>query len=75
MAAFLIFLLVLAMVATVIALSRGVITFAKTTEADVTGEGPNLNGQRQNKLMQARIGFQALAIIIVILFLLMARGG
>lgn len=75
MSTILIILLVLAMIATVVALVRGIVIFLKTSEADLTGNGPNTSGQRQNKMMQARIAFQALAIILVILFLLVARGG
>ncbi|WP_380873742.1 hypothetical protein ACFB49_43530 [Sphingomonas sp. DBB INV C78] len=76
MATFLTILLVLAMIATVIALSRGVITFAKTPRSDTADEATMLSsGEKQNKMMQARIGFQAAAIIVVILILLMARGG
>lgn len=71
----LIILLVLAMVATLVALIRGIIAFLKTTEADLNGTGPNTSGVRQNKMMRQRIMFQALAVIIVILFLMMSRGG
>jgi hypothetical protein len=74
MSTFLIILLVLAMIATVAALIRGIITFLRTTEADLTGTGPNLNGIKQNKMMQARILFQAVAVIIVVLLMAMAGG-
>lgn len=74
MSTFLIILMVLAMLATVAALVRGLITFLKTTEADLSGDGPNLSGERQNKMMRTRIAFQALAVILVILFLLITRG-
>lgn len=74
MSTFLIILMVLAMLATVAALVRGIIAFLKTTEADLSGDGPNLSGERQNKMMRARIAFQALAVILVILFLLITRG-
>lgn len=75
MSTFLIILMVLAMLATVAALVRGIVIFLKTSEADLKGGNPSSSGLRQNKMMQARIGFQALAIIFVILFLMMARGG
>ena len=75
MSTFLIILMVLAMLATVAALVRGIVIFLKTTEADLKNGGPSQSGLRQNKMMQARIGFQALAIIFVILFLMLARGG
>lgn len=74
MSTFLIILLVLAMIATVGALVRGIVTFLKMTEADLMGTGPNVNGLKQNKMMQARILFQALAVIIVVLLMAMAGG-
>jgi hypothetical protein len=74
MSTFLIILLVLAMIATVGALVRGIITFLRTTEADLMGTGPNVNGLKQNKMMQARILFQAAAVIIVVLLMAMAGG-
>lgn len=66
-------LLVLAMIATLVALVRGIVMFLRTTEADLNGVGPSVSSQRQNKAMQARIGFQALAVIIVVLLLLLTR--
>ncbi|WP_221795822.1 twin transmembrane helix small protein [Aquisediminimonas sediminicola] len=71
---FLAILLIGAMIATLVALVRGVITFLKTTEADLMGEGVNQNGLKQNKAMQMRILFQGLAIIIIIILLMMKRG-
>lgn len=75
MSTFLIILMVLAMLATVAALVRGIVIFLKTSGADLKDGHPSSSGLRQNKMMQARIGFQALAIIFVILFLMLARGG
>lgn len=71
----LIILLVLAMLATLGALIRGIVIFLKTTEADLNGTGPSVSGMRQNKMMRARIMFQALAVIIVILILMLAKSG
>lgn len=71
---FLAILLIGAMIATLVALVRGVITFLKTTEADLMGEGVNQNGLKQNKAMQMRILFQGLAIIIIIILLMMKNG-
>ncbi|WNO54343.1 twin transmembrane helix small protein [Stakelama saccharophila] len=72
MQTFLVILLIGAMLATVAALVRGIVTFLKTTEADLKGEGPSEPGMRSNKMMQARILFQALAILIVVLILFAA---
>ena len=69
----LIILIALAALGVVGALIRGVIYFLKTSERDLMGPGPNASSQRQNKMMQARILFQALAIILVVLLLLLSR--
>ena len=74
MKTFLAILLIIAMIATVFALVRGIIQFLKTSHEDLTGPGPNLSGHRQNKAMQMRIFFQALAIIFIILLLMLGSG-
>ncbi|HWL47870.1 MAG TPA: twin transmembrane helix small protein [Sphingomonadaceae bacterium] len=73
MQVFLILLIVLAVIATVIALLRGIYYFVKSNEADLRNPVRNLSGERQNKMMQARIMFQALAVILVVLLLLLSR--
>lgn len=75
MQTFLVILIVLAALATLGALIRGIVIFLKTSEADLTGTGAYLSGERQNKMMRMRIAFQALAVILVILLLMLARGG
>lgn len=70
------FILILAaMVATVAMLVRGIIAFLRTTEEDLKAGTVNQSGLRQNKAMRMRIAFQAIAIILVILMLIMSRGG
>ncbi len=71
----LIFLLLLAMGATLFMLIKGIITFLKTTEADLKsdGSGPSASSLRQNKAMFGRILFQGLAVLIIAL-LLLAKG-
>jgi hypothetical protein len=59
----LIILLVLAMAATAYVLVRGVIAMAS---------GKDLSGERQQDYMRKRVLFQAIAIIIVILILVVA---
>jgi hypothetical protein len=71
----LVILLVLAMLATVGALVRGIAIFLMQSREDIGRGGPSVSGLRQNKMMQARILFQALAIIIVILLLVLGHGG
>jgi heme/copper-type cytochrome/quinol oxidase subunit 2 len=69
---FLVLLLVAAMIATVVALVRGVVIFLRTTEADLKGEGPSTPSLRSNKMMQQRILWQAVAIGIIMVMLLFA---
>ena len=73
MSTFFLVLIILAVIATLVALIRGLITFLKTTEQDLMGTGPSVSGLKQNRMMRARIGFQALAIVLVVLFLLISQ--
>ena len=70
-------LLILAVIGAVVMLVRGIIAFLRTSEADLNGEGqgPSASGLKQNKMMQGRILFQALAIVIIVIMLALARGG
>lgn len=61
---FLIILIVLAAIATLAVLVRGVIGMA---------QGKDLTGERSQALMRKRVMYQAVAIILVILFLMLAR--
>ncbi len=72
---FLTILLIIAMIATVVALVRGIIAFLKTTEADLNsvGDGPSPNQLKQQKAMRNRVLFQGIAILIVGLLLAMGR--
>jgi hypothetical protein len=69
---FLVLLLAAAMIATVVALVRGIVNFMRNADAEVRGDSPPVAAVRSNKLMQARIFFQALAIIVVVLILFVA---
>lgn len=69
---FLALLLLAAMLATVVALVRGIVIFLRTTEADLKGEGPSNPSLRSNKMMQQRILWQAVAIAIITVILLLA---
>jgi len=62
----LIILIVLAAAATLFVLVRGVIGMA---------QGKDVTGQRSQDLMRKRVMFQALAIILVVLLLVLAGGG
>ena len=73
MSIFLIVLLIAAMLATVGALVRGIVLFLKTNHDDIARGGPSISGVKQNKMMQARVMFQAIAILIVILLMMLGR--
>jgi hypothetical protein len=64
------------MLAAVVALVRGIVIFLKTNHEDIArgGSGPSVSGMKQNKMMQARIMFQAIAVLIVILLLMLGHG-
>lgn len=72
MQTFLAIFLILAMLATLFALVRGIIAFLRTSHEDLAGGGLNQSGLKQNKAMRMRIFFQALAILIVIMILLLS---
>lgn len=70
--------LILAMAATLFALIRGIISFLQTTKEELNmpeGSGPSPSRLKQNKMMMNRILFQAAAIIIVAILLLMKGNG
>lgn len=70
---FLVILLVAAMIATVVALVRGVVTFLQESAEQVkNGEGPTAMQLKSNRMMQQRVFFQALAILIVVVLLFAA---
>lgn len=73
---FLVLLIIAAAIATVVMLVRGIIAFLKATEEDLkTGNmGPSASSLKQNRMMFARVGFQALAVLLVALLLLMNGG-
>jgi hypothetical protein len=75
MSTFLTILLIAAMIATVVMLVRGIVVFLKTTEADLKSgaTGPSASGIKQNKAMMGRIFFQAIAVLIAALIMLLAR--
>lgn len=69
---FLVILLIAAMVATVVALVRGVITFLQAASAEARGDAPTAMALKSNKMMQQRVLFQALAIMVVVILLISA---
>jgi hypothetical protein len=73
---FLTLLIIAAAVAAVVALVRGIVTFLKTTEEELnsSASGPSESSLKQNKMMFARVGFQAIAVLLVALLLLLNGG-
>ena len=75
MQTFLVILLIAAMIATVVALVRGIVSFLSNAHAEATGEGPSEASLKSNKMMVRRIQFQALAIFVILLIFLAAGAG
>lgn len=69
-------LLIIFVVMAVVSLVRGVIAFLQTTREDLERD-PNAGASemqlRQNKMMFARIKYQGLAIVVVVILLAMSR--
>ena len=75
MQTFLVILLIAAMLATVVALVRGIIAFLSNAHAEATGDGPSEASLKSNKMMIRRIQFQGLAIFIIFLIFAVASAG
>lgn len=74
MQTFLFVLIVLAALGALVSIVRGVYYFLQTQHEEIRNGQPSESGLKQNKMMWRRIQFQAVAIVFVILFLLVARG-
>ena len=73
---FLIVLLLILMGLVLYSLVRGIIAFLKSTKIDLeTGQGENATEMQllQNKMMFARIKYQALAIVVVAIIMAASR--
>ena len=77
MTTFLVIVLLILMGFTVFSLVRGVVAFLKTTKIDLNtpGGGETATDMQllQNKMMMNRIKYQALAILVVAVLLVMTR--
>ncbi len=69
---FLVILLILAMIWVVISLVRGIVAFLQSTKLDLEGDDERVKEMqlRQNRMMFARIKYQALAIVVVTVLLM-----
>ncbi|GAB5480732.1 MAG: hypothetical protein Pars92KO_04890 [Parasphingorhabdus sp.] len=70
----LILLILLAAGAVVYALVRGLIAFVNMEPEDVDADGVTASHKKQNEMMFARVKYQAIAVILVALLLLLAGG-
>lgn len=70
----LILLIVMAAGAVIIALVRGLIAFVNMEPDDVDADGVTASHKKQNEMMFARVKYQAIAVILVALLLLLAGG-
>jgi hypothetical protein len=59
----------------VVSLVRGIVAFLQSTKLDLESDGERMHEMqlRQNKMMFARIKYQALAIVVVAVLMMMNR--
>ena len=71
----LVIVIVLLAVMVVVSLVRGIVAFMQSTKLDLEGGGDRVQEMqlRQNKMMFARIKYQALAIVVVAVLLMFNR--
>jgi hypothetical protein len=71
----LVIVLIVAVAYVVISLVRGIIAFLQSTKLDLESDGERAREMqlRQNKMMFARIKYQALAIVVVAILLMINR--
>lgn len=60
--------------AVVYALVRGLIAFANMEPDDVDADGITASHKKQNEMMFARVKYQAIAIVLVVILLALAGG-
>ena len=71
----LVIVIVLLAVMVVVSLVRGIVAFLQSTKLDLESDGDRLKEMqlRQNRMMFARIKYQALAIVVVAVLLMINR--
>ena len=72
---FLVIVLIVAVVWVVISLVRGIIAFLQSTKLDLESDGDRARERqlKQNQMMFARIKYQALAVVVVAILLMINR--
>ena len=71
----LVIVIVLLAIMVVVSLVRGIVAFLQTTKLDLESDGDRIEEMqlRQNRAMMARIKYQALAIVVVAVLLMVNR--
>ena len=67
-------LIIICAIGAVVSIVRGVIAMLQRDHERVNKEGVSESGLQQNRMMWRRIQFQAGAIVLVVILLLVARG-
>ena len=72
---FLVIVLIVAVAWVVISLVRGIVAFLQSTKLDLESDGERAREMqlRQNQMMFARIKYQALAVVVVAILLMINR--
>lgn len=70
---FLVILFVIIAAMVVLALVRGLIAFLQMTKEDLENPGITKSHQMQNKMMFARVKYQAIAVGILVVLMLVAK--
>ena len=72
---FLVIVLIIAVIFVVVSLVRGIVAFLQSTKLDLESDGDRAREMqlRQNQMMFARIKYQALAVVVVAILLMINR--
>jgi predicted RND superfamily exporter protein len=75
MTTFLVAVIVILAIMVVVSLVRGIVAFMQSTKLDLESDGDRATEMqlKQNKMMFARIKYQALAVVVVAVLLMISR--
>ena len=75
MTTFLVIVVVILAIMVVVSLVRGIVAFMQSTKLDLESDGDRASEMqlKQNRMMFARIKYQALAIVVVAVLLMLNR--
>lgn len=74
MNAIIIIIIVALAIMVVVSLVRGLIAFLRMTKEDLNSPGVSKSHEMQNKMMFARVKYQALAVVAIIVLMAFGRG-